>query len=181
MRLAVSSISEQTVIEIRGDEPWLEPLYRDFPLPGGAGERATLTGRLEFRLEEAGSVMVTGTLTYAPIVTCSRCDKALAWPLRCEVSTRFLPEQVNDMPREKNLSRDDLDAYFLDSHAVDVELLVNDTVQMALPTQFLATDPSGQNCRICAVQLDTEQVYGSAKEPAEKSPFAALKGLKLPH
>jgi uncharacterized metal-binding protein YceD (DUF177 family) len=179
MRLAVAEIIGKVVVDIKGNEPWLDSLYRDFPLPGGVGEPAALTGTMQLKVEEAGSVHVTGRLKYAPIVSCSRCDKAIAWPLECNLDVRYLPEQINDLEREKNLSRSDLDAYFLDGDEVDLEQLIIDTVEMALPSRFVLADAKGESCRVCAVSVAGERVYGASDEPAATSPFAALKGLKL--
>ncbi|MBM4252388.1 MAG: DUF177 domain-containing protein [Deltaproteobacteria bacterium] len=179
MRLAVAAINGQIEVTIKGNEPWLEALYRDFPLPGGTGEAALLSGVLKLRVEEAGSVHVTGHLSYAPIVSCSRCDKAIAWPLACDVDVRYLPEQINDLEREKNLSRNDLDAYFLDGDEVDLEQLITDTVELALPSRFVLADAKGERCRVCAVSVADGRVYGAADDTSQSSPFAALKGLKL--
>ena len=180
MRLTLNEIREGTTVVIRGDEAWLEQIYSGFPLVDADGVRPMLTAKLDLRLEAAGSVSVTGVVNYVPRVNCSRCDKVLPWPLRVEVSTRFLPEQLNETPKEKNLSRDDLEVYFLQDDAVDLELLLNDSVQTALPTAYLPVADDERSCRVCHADTAGEQVYAGTTEPEEASPFAVLKGLKLP-
>lgn len=179
MRLAVAEIIGTRVVEIQGREPWLDALYRDFPLPEADGTSSLLTATLRLRVEESGSVHVTGRLSYAPVVSCSRCDKTIGWPIDCDLDVRFLPEQANDLEREKNLSAGDLDAYFLDGDEVDLEQLITDAVQTALPSRFVLADAKGENCRVCKVSITDERVYGTAEDAGSASPFAALKGLKL--
>jgi uncharacterized metal-binding protein YceD (DUF177 family) len=164
---------------LRGDEPWLDRLYADFPPPAG-GEAPRLTGPLTLTAEEGGSVHVRGHLAYVPFVACSRCAVPIPWPLDLEVDARFYPEDVNPAPREKNLSAADLDAYSLQDGAVDLEEVVNDAVQTGLPSQILLTTEDGDSCRVCKADLTDDRVFGT-DEKEGASPFAALKGLKLPN
>ena len=180
MRLGLSVISERTPVIIRGDEPWLERIYKDFPLAEVAGGRPLLTAKLELTAEESGAVLVVGEVSYAPRVNCSRCALVMNWPMHIDVRVRFLPEQANETPKEKTLSRDELDVYFLDDHSVDIEQLIIDTIETATPTRFLPLAEDGHSCRVCKVDTRTEQVYGAGVEADESSPFSVLKGLKLP-
>ena len=179
MRIHIDELRPARTLALAGDEPWLDRIYTDFPAP--AGEAAPrLTGELQLRREEGGSVLVTGRIDYAPFVGCSRCDRLINWPLGLPVEARFLPETANDQPKEKNLSRADLDAYYLENYEVDVEGLLNDVIQTALPIAPVPATEDGDACRICSADLTGERVYGDGDdEEASASPFSVLKGLKL--
>lgn len=186
MKISINDLNPSRRLPISGSETWLARLYGDFPAPEGSAP--PITGELELTRDDGGCVTVTGALNYAPFLPCSRCAKPLPWPLRMEVEARYYPEDVNPAPREKNLSKADLDAYYLIDHAVDLEELVNDAVQTALPSQILSVDGNGENCAVCQEDVSTPYVYiedetkKPGAEPDEKaSPFAVLKGLKLPN
>jgi uncharacterized metal-binding protein YceD (DUF177 family) len=168
-----------TRIEIAGDETWLERIYSDFPAAGGA--RPRLTGTVSLSREAAGSVVVQGSIAFAPEVSCSRCSRFIPWPLRLELSQRYLAVELKHLPREKNLSRSDLDAYYLEDGAVDLETLINDAVQTELPSTFVPEREDGAACRVCKADLSAALVYGKKETQAgaPASPFAALKDLKL--
>lgn len=180
MRLHINDIAPERRIIISGDEPWLQAIYDDFPTES---EKPKLTGELRLALEEGtGGVHVTGKLAYAPMVDCSRCCLAIAWPLDLNIDARFLPEAANASPKEKNLSRDELDAYDLQGHEMDLEELINDSVQTALPTSLVPVSEDGDSCQVCNADLRNDRLYGSDTEDQDKvlSPFAALKNVKLP-
>ena len=181
MRIPLTAISPQCKAKVNGDEPWLDSIYQSFPLPNGESEQAVVSAHFSLTLEEAGSVLVEGELRFQPRVSCSRCDKALTWQVNEKVCVRFLPALHNDAPKEKNLSRDELDVYFIEDDTVDLEQLINDTIQTALPTQYLPLASDGKTCTICNVDVSGERVYGRGNESQQASPFSVLKGLKLPN
>lgn len=186
MKISINDIDPRFDLNIQGNEPWLARLYEDFPVE--SGPKPVLKGDLRLTSEEGGSILVTGQLSYAPMLGCSRCDKPIGWPLDLKVDVRFYPAGVNEAPREKNLSRAELDAYYIEDAAVDVEVLINDTVQTGLPSRILVTSKDGKACGICKDDLTIDQVYGTPADGGAvkkgdskpESPFAALKGLKLP-
>jgi uncharacterized metal-binding protein YceD (DUF177 family) len=209
MRVHLRSLNPETTVVIKGDEPWLRTLYADFEAPerGGGGDEpaARLTGTLRLRKEQGDSVHVTGRVTFAPTVPCSRCEKLLAWPLDVEIDARFLPPTGEPLPRDKTLKAQDVDVYHLEYQEVDLEGLVNDFVQMSLPTRYVQESEDGTSCVPCGADLTQDHLWTSqrsdegrrkdqakaageaaksaakAKEDAAESPFAVLKGLKLRH
>lgn len=177
MRIPVTDLARPKQVLIQGDEAWLARIYGDFPL----GTDKQLMGKLTVEALEGGAVTVKGNIAFSPVVACSRCEKGINWPLSLTVDARFLPERANATKREVNLSESDLDAYYLDAGEVDIEQVLTDVVQTALPSQILATSEDGSSCRVCKVDLTEDLVYGESQdvEEARESPFAALKGLKL--
>jgi uncharacterized metal-binding protein YceD (DUF177 family) len=183
MRIHIKELNPDLSVHINGTEAWLERIYADFAnqtsLRHTDLDIPRLSADLELVLEEAGTVRVKGRIQYAPIVDCSRCALGIPWAMKLDVDARFLPAGVNVVQREKNLSRAELDAYYLEDNVVDLESLINDAIHGALPLKLIATTDDGANCRICNVDLTEPQVYGT-RQDTETSPFAALKGLKLP-
>ncbi len=184
MKVYLRELRPTLTITIHGDEPWLTELYKGFEVPSGAKvEPKKLEGSLDLRLEEGGTVQVRGRLAYVPVVACSRCDMALAWPLSMRVDTRFYPPpSLGELPKERSLSEADLDAYELDGDMLNLEQLVIDTVNAALPDRILPEPlQDGKSCSVCLGDLTSELVYGKGEVPEKESPFSALKGLKLPN
>jgi len=184
MRIQLKDMTPQLHVQICGLEPWLGPLYSGFPQQledhqGSASARPLLKADFDLMLEEAGSVQVTGEVRYSPIVNCSRCDRLIPWPLHIPLNVRFLPAAYNSVAKETNLSLADLDAYFLDGDELDLECLINDAVQTALPSRMVPEAIGDNACSACLEPTADGQVYG--EDNSEASPFAALKGLKLPN
>jgi uncharacterized metal-binding protein YceD (DUF177 family) len=176
MRIHISELDPSLTISLTGEEDWLAPLYAAYPL-GGSGAR--LGAELKLALEEAGSVLVRGRVTYTPSLNCARCDKEIPFPLDLKVDARYLPEATTSQEKEINLSEADLDAYYLDNDEVDLLGLLIDTVNLAIPSRLVVTKEDDEDtCGICGLDLSSDQLYGSKPEP-EASPFSVLKDLKL--
>ncbi len=184
MKVALRELNPTLTVTLTGNEPWLaKGLYQDFqPSPGSTAEPRNLTGSLELRLEEGGTVLVRGDLAYTPVVPCSRCDLALAWPLTMQVHTRFYPPpEFGSVPKERSLTESELDAYEIHNDSVDLEQLIIDTVHTSLPDRILpAPAKDGKSCGVCLTDLSADLVYGKELKQEKESPFSALKGLKLP-
>lgn len=185
MRIALKNLTPTLSLDLTGAEPWLERIYADFPVPGGQAQAPRLTGRLTLALDEAGTVRVHGKLSYAPEVPCNRCGQPLSMPLAIAVDARFLPAELNpakdpDRKREHNLSRYELDAYYIEDDSVDLEMLINDAVYEELPTHAAHSEGDGTACGKLAEGEEDVQVYGAPPPPEARSPFARLKDLKLP-
>lgn len=181
MKINVKELNPNFDLEITGQEPWLERIYGDFPVDPET-PRPTISGHLVIELEEAGTVVVRGRLAYAPVVPCSRCAFGVSCPLDLRISTRFLPAAYNETPREKNLSMAELDAYYIEDDMVDLEQLLNDEIQTAIPSQLTPSSESDPSCPACKNDLSGGKVYGPEdSKTADTSPFAKLRDLKLKH
>ena len=150
----------------------------------------SLTGHLHLRLEEAGTVQVRGRINYQPYVTCGRCLEPSQINIEQEIAVRFRPMFEGELEcRDRELALADLDDYFIAEDAVDLETLVNDTVQTAVPTHPTCKAMSGSPCKdlpeeSTLTEETTIQVYGkSPRQGAEGNvlPFAALKNFKPKH
>ncbi len=172
MHIRLRDLTSGMHVTIQGDEPWLEPLYQDFPPPSGNTTRPRLTGDVRLMVEDGGSVRVRGAMQYAPLVTCSRCSTVQTLPLGIDVDARFVPEQHDDIPKEKTLTAAEVETYFLERGGVDLEQLTNDLVQTSVPSRIL--------CASCQAEVDASDGHVYTTDRGDSSPFAALKNLKLP-
>ncbi len=178
MKININSINPTLVVDITGTEPWLANIYADY-FGKDDKNHARLTGKIAFQAEEAGTFVVTGNLKFVPALPCCRCEKSINWPLDVALDLRYLPELTNSLEKEKNLSQADLEAYYTEGGRIDLEVLVNDTINDALPLRVQHTKEDDSNCLECEKDLGGAKIWSSQDE--KPSPFAVLKGLKLPN
>lgn len=177
MRIHVNDLNPEMNLAISGSEEWLSRIYADFPLSPEEGVKPRAEGNLKLILEEGGTVLVRGKVRYAPVVNCGRCEKGIPFPLDLKIDMRFFPETLQDDSPEVNLATGDLDTYYLDKGFADIEGLINDTIQTAIPNRLVLTAEDGKACQICGIDLSEDRLFGA--EAKEASPFAVLKDLKL--
>lgn len=173
MKINIHSINPTLVLEITGNEAWLKNIYALYQKPGADAQ--PLTGRIRLHEEEAGTYLVTGEMSFTVAVPCDLCERTLAMPVNLSIDTRYLPGMINTIEREKNLSRADLDAYYIEDEEIDLEELINDTINDALPSRVVCPPKDGISCT--GKDVTDDRVWSSKDE--KDSPFAALKGLKL--
>lgn len=184
MKIAVGNLDHDLTVQVRGDEPWLARIYADFPTD--IGDQPRITGTLTVLREGEDGALVRGQLSYAPHIACSRCAEPVALPLSLTVEARFLPESLNpdladNWRRERNLSRADLDAYYVVAGEVDLEEVLNDAIQAEIPSAYVPTADDGHSCLVAHDDVTGTRVFGQDRDDEDSSPFAALKKLKPKH
>lgn len=189
MKVSVKDLRKPSSIKIHGDEPWLEAIHTSFALeaddtcaPGVEDKPRRLKGEIHLQADAAGCVRVTGHIDFEPLVPCSRCDLRIPVDASQDVDALFKPEpREADDRREINLSADDLETRFIEGGKVDLEELVNDAVQTAIPFQTCQTEPGTDRCRFCKADLSAPRVFSTGGEGVDEvpdSPFAKLAELK---
>ncbi len=181
MRIKVSDIVDPLTIDVEGDEAWLGKIYESFGVDKGQ-KSATVSGSLMIFPEQAGVVLVRGKVEFTPPVDCSRCGKIIPWPISesIEVAYTTKSEKNESGPHAiVDLRPQDLDEYLVENDEIDIEVLINEFIQVAVPTRKVLTDEDDR-CKICGEDLAGDSVYGqeNESEPTD-NPFAKLKGLKL--
>lgn len=186
MRLLAKDLKKTKTITLEGQEPWLKDIYASF-----SGNDAPLTGEIEVKPDAYGVFHVVGHVDYTPLVECSRCQEAVAYPIHRDIDVRFIDrdaaeagfdiEGMDDEGAEfeRELDSEDLDTYYVEPNGeMDLEMIINDFIQTALPTRVTCSLVD----KTCGVPLQNEEsgLVHKDKNDAEMSPFAALKGLKLP-
>ena len=179
MLIRVDDIQPTFSLSIRGDEPWLAPIVKSLQEEGGAASDSKITGEIQFRKDSAGFVYGKGQVKFTPTLSCSRCAMDIPWPLDATVDATWRPPFESVTPREMALSADDLDVYFMVDGKINVEELVNDVLQCALPEKVIVRKDDTDDCGVCGINLLNNLVYGKNEPLEQASPFAALKNLKM--
>ena len=156
MKFRVKDLSAKpTPLTIGGSEEWLNDLYASFAHT---------------------SDVASGKVT--PHIDCSRCGETITWPIDESVDVVFRPfVSEPEGGKEISLTKDDVDQYIIEGGTVDIEGLINDLVQMAIPINTVMLNESEAACKICGLAVTEDKVYGEG-EPEKVSPFAVLKKLK---
>jgi uncharacterized metal-binding protein YceD (DUF177 family) len=183
MKLKAEELRSPKTITISGDEPWLHLIYESFNIEGAAPLERRITGSLTVTPSTYGLYQVEGQVQFTPTVSCSRCEDMIPWEISRKIKVRYLeqaPLEDEEEELERDLEPSDMDAYYIDAQGmIDLEVVINDFIQTALPTRLVKTAPDGKTCLICHKDVSTKTVYQDEVKP-EQSPFAVLKNLKLP-
>jgi len=186
MRLGICdlAVSKPKTLTLSGSESWLRAIAQSL-LNSSTSEAHPITGQLTLRLDAAGFVYGIGELQHRTYQTCSRCRQEVEIPLDVAVSVRWRPPFEFNAPRELALSAEDLDDYFIEHDAVDLEQLVIDSLQCALPDQTPSHKDEKDVHTICDVnglESSSSLVYEERAQnnAVAESPFAVLKTLRSP-
>ncbi len=177
MKIKLNEVNLPKELKINGDESWLKSIYDVFPAPDGETTPA-LSAELTISDMNDADIYVYGTLRYEPFVTCSRCAKPINWNVEEKVSALFL-EKREDISGKSEKSLDEIDdiQYLIKDNSINIERVLNDTVQTAIPNRLVRYSKDGERCDICNEDFSNEQVYGKT-DKTEDSPFAVLKKLQ---
>lgn len=180
MRFKIDQLREPVRVEIKGDEPWLDFIYKSFRQKKGA-DASVLTGYFTVTPDQYGAFHVQGEVSYTPLVSCGRCEMLIPWEIKRRIDVRYLVPYRDEEGEsgETDLAPEDLDDYYIENDELDVEVSINDLIQTALPSRLIKLTSDGKACAVCLENVETAVVY-EQKTAAETSPFAVLKGLKLP-
>ncbi|MFK7822832.1 MAG: DUF177 domain-containing protein [Oligoflexales bacterium] len=170
IRVEELKIGKPKIIEILGSEDWLSLIYEQFR--SSYGEKLSpLTGKFSIKLLDA-CIQVEGSYQFSLILKCSRCSTSLVWPIHESLNLFYSLQADDHSSRERDLTSKDLDDYFLLDNQVDLESVVNESVQLSFPLKV--------KCDECKSICEDDVVYSSDEEGQESSsPFAKLRELKL--
>ena len=173
MKLSVKTLSSPHQVEFENRDSWLKEIARE--LTPSEPESSNIRGNLTLKQDSAGFVHATGTVTAQATQPCDRCGRDVQFPIESSINVTFRPPYVDNAPREIALSPEDLDVYFIEDDHIDLEVLINDTLQCAIPTHILCHDSDSEGC---SEDEDDGLVYGESTPHEIESPFAILKNLK---
>jgi uncharacterized metal-binding protein YceD (DUF177 family) len=158
-----------------GQDPWLAQVAKD--LAPDSPETSNIRGNVSLHADTAGFVHASGHVTADAMLPCSRCGHPKKVHLESGISATFRPPYNEQAPRELALESEDFDVYFIEQGQVDLEILLNDVLQCALPTQVICAEGDLEGCG-GGSENDDDLVYGENKPLEKESPFAVLKSLK---
>lgn len=176
MQIKVPHLLQATTIHLTGAEPWLASIYSLFAK--GSEPVPALSGWLKCEPEVGGTVRVTGSLSFMPAIGCGRCDRLIPWDLSTEFNVQYRRESTE--PRDRDLQSEELDIYFIENDSLDLEMLVNEQVQLMVPSVALRRDPAGKTCMICGIDVSSPLVAQTRGAEAFGNPFAKLQQLRSP-
>lgn len=181
MKIKVSTLTAPLTVTVTGTEDWLNGIYENFPAPKGA-QPSFVKAQINLRPDEYGRVEVQGQFEYQPFLSCSRCADMIPWAISQSFTVSFRPEpSAETLEKEVDLQAEDLDIYYFEDAAINLEELLNDLIQTSIPSQVIPKSADGKNCAVCLETLSDGLIYESETTDDDKTnPFAVLKNLKLP-
>jgi uncharacterized protein len=146
-------------------------------------------GEINFKHEDAGlnapvsidfalthsdkDLRIGGTLETSIRFRCSRCTKEFSRPLSANYDLFYLPQpkwsNVND---EVELKYEDMEVAFYDGVRFDVDLMVLEQIELAIPMRFICHEECKGLCYICGADLNCGACLCKREEPDSR--LAAL-------
>ncbi len=126
---------------------------------------------------DSDTVRVTGELEASFETFCGRCNEHLEYTVETDFS--YLIRVGADsalLEREKEISDDDVNTFFVDEPQVDVTELVREQFLLSLPGKVVCSDDCKGLCHRCGVSLNVSCC--DCDTVRQDSPFAVLKKLK---
>jgi len=169
MNISIFQITEDEGLNIHHLYPEGEPLLHSeesrlvgcaelFMQATRAGEEVRLAGRLEATVE----------------MNCDRCLKSLTMPVDQSFDLLYLPPEKTS--QEKELGDDDLSIAFYHDQVIDIDDLVREQVELALPMARLCSEECRGLCPECGANLNEGDCPCSREQVDMR--WSALKELK---
>ena len=175
MRLPTQSLSSTPhQVSFMGQDPWLLRVAKD--LTPDSPDTSNISGNISLHSDTAGFVHANGHVSADALLPCSRCGRTQKIHLESPISATFRPPYSEHAPRDLALESEDFEVYFIEQGQVDLEVLVNDVLQCALPAQIICEEGDLEGC--VGDDYGSDLVYGDNKPLEKESPFAILKSLK---
>lgn len=169
MNINVAQVSEDEGLAIHHLYPAGEPALR--------GDEHRLTGSAELSLRAARKgrkLRLTGSLSAAVSFDCDRCLKPLTIPVEQAFDLTYVPP-IRTV-EEKELADDDLLVAFYTDQVIDVDDLVREQIELALPMSRLCSDECPGLCPKCGSDLNEKTC--TCKQEDLDPRWTALRQLK---
>lgn len=169
MNIAVAKISEDEGLS-------LQYAYREGELALVGGE-ASLIGRCEVTLQatRAGDeVELIGSVNAVVGFECDRCLRPLSVPVEQSFDLLYLPPL--NAGNERELDANDLSIGFYQGDTIDLDDVVREQVELALPMARLCTEACEGLCPDCGVNLNDAECACKLNRADER--WASLGELK---
>ena len=146
--------------EMRGSEDRVERDYDGsvFQAEGPDGYSAGSTVGLSLVVRKDGErYWLLGRLRTELRLTCSRCLESFETPLDLPIDLRYLPQGENEGDTESEIVAEDLTTGFYRDDQIDLEQLVREQLQLAVPMKPLCRDDCEGLCPECGINRNREQ------------------------
>ena len=145
--------------EMRGAEARVDRTYGDGDLPTEPGDGYRVTGPVELAvrvLKDGTKYRLVGRLDAVLELACCRCLEPFALPVRTPVDLLYLPHGENRGEGESEIAEEDLSTAFYRDEHIDLDVLVREQFQLALPMKPLCADGCRGLCPMCGTNLNRE-------------------------
>jgi uncharacterized protein len=116
---------------------------------------------------------IEGRVATSILFRCSRCGKEFSRPFSAGYDLFYRPQPVWSSERDEvELKYDDMEVAFYDGLRFDVDLMVLEQIELAMPMRFICSEECKGLCYICGADLN----YGAClcKREETDSRLAAL-------
>jgi uncharacterized protein len=109
---------------------------------------------------------VDGTVETAIRFRCSRCTKEFSRPFSASFDLSYLPQpKWTNENAEIELRYNDMDVAYYDGVALDVNLLVLEQIELAMPMKFVCREDCKGLCYKCGADLNEVTCLCGSEEP----------------
>lgn len=176
MKVRVDELPDSgRVVHFHETDTWFSSRIRS----GEDAGEITLARPINVDLElvpEAKQIKLNGQLQGAVRLRCSRCLQDYVLKLDEPIDLLLHPLTA-DTPEEIDLRPEDLDTEFFDGVTIDVDLIVEEQIFLALPQQSLCQPDCQGLCSGCGADLNREACKCEKRETT--SAFDVLRSVKL--
>lgn len=159
MQIKFADIVKPITFEFMGQEEWLANVRKSFPL----GLKSPLRGSMEIRPMGSGRFELKGRIQVEPMVPCSRCNDSISWAVDEKIHVTVQREGNSDREdwSDLELGADDLEIYEVPGDSINLETILNDAIQLAIPYRCVQVDEMKdgiEKCRVCGDNLNDSLV-----------------------
>lgn len=177
MKVRVDELPDSgRVVHFHETDTWFSSKIRS----GEDAGEITLAQPVNVDLElvpEAKQIKLNGQLQGAVRLRCSRCLQDYVLKLDEPIDLLLLHPLSADTPEEIDLRPEDLDTEFFDGVTIDVDLIVEEQIFLALPQQSLCQTDCQGLCSGCGADLNREACKCEKRETT--SAFDVLRSVRL--
>jgi uncharacterized metal-binding protein YceD (DUF177 family) len=156
-------------------DAWVGGICRRFHEELPLDSPVELAGSLTMSSVAGTEYQVNGTVEFAPMLDCSRCQKKLLWNAKRTFKAVYRRHLNTNTKGEKNLSAQELDFYPIEGDVIDLGSLLLEQMFLAIPEQPIRKSADGKSCLECNADISSPLVFESGTKAA--GPFANLKQM----
>ena len=162
---------------IRTAHERIDRVYPADAFAGGTGEyRVAEPVHLGFDIyKDKSQFRVVGRVTTTLELPCSRCVEPFQLPIDSTFDLRYHPQSDNLGEGEREVGEDDFSTAYYANDEIDLEQLMREQFELALPMKPLCREDCKGLCAVCGINLNRDTC--SCAREWEDPRLAALKTL----
>ena len=152
--------------EVRGAEDRVDRTYSADSFSCDLTDEYVVSGDVVLALrvlKDGNMYRFIGPLQSTLRLPCCRCLDVFDILINVAIDLRYLPKSANQGNTEAEISEDDLSTAFYQHDQIDVEQMVREQFQLALPMKPLCREGCGGLCPVCGVNLNIERCSCKAR------------------